>query len=237
MLPIEERNYLSKLSRVHSSAVMNVNLITAQHEKYKELQEEKTKLLHYKREVSSYLDDCSLALTGLNKVYAEFKEGRLKEVSEYITGALSVVFPDRDYEVVLEAEDPSARTRSIALSLIDSYGQVRYPFVTEGMLNNQLIAYSAAFALVRAFHYNTIFIDEAFSAAHPSNLKKTAMQIEDAVKNGMQVFLIQQAEEGYEDIPRREIYLRHTMEPASDGIEHTIVENVVDFGGCEEDDA
>lgn len=230
---LEQKNYLVKLQNGYMSAKHNSLIVENQHKEYSKLELESAEIDNLKSDIVSYLHSCNMALDALNKTYAEFKASRLSEVSEYISGALAVVFPDREYDVNLEADDPSSRSRTIALSLQDKYGNTRYPFVTEGMLNNQLIAYSAAFALVKAFGYNTIYIDEAFSAAHPSNLKKTAKQVEDAVMDGMQVFLIQQAEEGYEEVPRREIYLKHTMDPASDGIEHTVVESVVDYGGAD----
>ena len=126
--------------------------------------------------------------------------------------------------------------RDVTLSFVGKRGEVRFPFVTEGSLNNQVIAYSAAFGLVRAFGYNKIYVDEAFSAAHPSNLKKTAKQIEDAVDSGMQIFLIQQAKEGYEHLARREFYLEHRMD-SPDGYEETVLKSVTDYekGGDDND--
>lgn len=178
-------------------------------------------------QLSAFINLNKTVLSLAQKEYREYKEHRLDEISKYIEGSIAVLFPEREYKVRLVYSD-SRSQKDVTLSFIGKNGEIRFPFVTEGNLNNQVIAYSAAFGLVRAFDYNKIYIDEAFSAAHPSNLKKTAKQIEDAVDGGMQIFLIQQAKEGYESLARREFHLEHHM-TSIDGYEETVLKSVTDF--------
>ena len=229
-------NFVESLKREQMELGYIIDDIERKNARYRRLAERIQKCKELEKQLNNFLNLNKTVLNLALREYEQYKQHRLDEISKYIEGSIAILFPEREYRVRLTSKDTKS-PKDVTLSFIGKKGEVRFPFVTEGTLNNQVIAYSAAFGLVKAFGYNKIYVDEAFSAAHPSNLKKTAKQIEDAVDSGMQVFLIQQAKEGYENLARREFYLDHRMD-SPDGYEETILKAVTDFArGSEEIDA
>ena len=67
-------------------------------------------------------------------------------------------------------------------------------------------------------------MDEAFSASSPENLTKAGKVLESLLKKNFQVILIEQTNEIYKDLPRREIILE--KEPIKDEV---IVKSITDY--------
>lgn len=154
---------------------------------------------------------------------AAFKKRRLAEISVEITNSLGIIFPVESFRAVLDCEFKHRNQRA-ELTLYHKNGTERIPDVSEGMLLQQLISYSSSMGLSWNMGANKAFTDEVFSAAYKENLSKLADIMRFYLEAGMQILMIEQSEEGYKDLPRREF--RIVKDPVS---EEVILESTLDY--------
>ena len=136
-----------------------------------------------------------------------FKQRRLEYLEKYIDSNLDIIFPNECFKSHIEF-DYSYNSQKVSLTLIDREGKVRIPSICEGSLLQQLIGFSAAVAITECLGSNKFYMDEAFSASSMENKSKIADLLKKLVQDsGFQIILIEQSDDIYKDIPRREIYL------------------------------
>ena len=70
-----------------------------------------------------------------------------------------------------------------------------------------LIAFTSAIKVLELVGSKTFYIDEAFSHASLSNKEKMGNVIGSYIDEGLQMILISQSAECYQNLPRKEFYL------------------------------
>ena len=103
--------------------------------------------------------------------------------------------------------DYSRNNQRVKLTLVDPSGEERNPRMSEGMMLQQLISFSSAVGLTECMNGNKIYMDEAFSASSPENLTKVSALLQTLIDRDFQIILIEQEDDIYKDLPRREIRL------------------------------
>lgn len=135
-----------------------------------------------------------------------YKNRRINFLSNYIDKNLAVIFPEENFKSEIVC-DFKYLTNKATLKLRDESNNVRIPEITEGKLCQELISFSSALGIVESLGKNKVYMDEAFAASSAENLAKVSSLLLRAVENGTQVILIEQTNNGYKDIPRREFKL------------------------------
>jgi len=158
--------------------------------------EAKTRLINYiefLKRIKSILEEADDA----------FKTRRLDELSKEVSNALAVIYPVESFTATLEA-DTKYRSRRADLVLKHKNGTERIPDVSEGMLLQQLVSFSASLSFTLKMGMDKLYMDEAFSVAYKENLAKLATLVQFALEAGMQIIMIEQSDVGYKHLPRRE---------------------------------
>ena len=151
-----------------------------------------------------------------------FKERRVKYLEKYIDNNLDIIFPNECFKSKIDF-DFSYNSQKVSLTLLDREGRERIPSVCEGSLLQQLIGFSAAVAIAECLGYDKFYMDEAFSASSMENKSKIANLLKKLVEeSGFQIILIEQSDDIYKDIPRREIYLKKDEITAAVSVVKTI---------------
>ncbi len=159
----------------------------------------------------------------LEKEDADFRERRIRFLSEHITQELLKIFPTEGYQARVDCDFKRGAGRA-TLTLIDKYGVERIPEITEGKLCQYLISFASTVGAVKGLNTNNIYVDEAFGVSSTDNLPKIGDILKSTVEDGMQLILISQSAELYANIPRREIHLK-----LDEFCDASTVENVIDF--------
>ncbi len=152
-----------------------------------------------------------------------YKERRVNYLCSYIDANLEHVFPYDNFKSKINL-DLKYNNKKAELALVDKYGKSRIPAYSEGKMLRQLISFSSAVGLAECLGKSSIYMDEAFSASSPENLTKAGKVLESLLKKNFQVILIEQTNEIYKDLPRREIVLE--KEPIKDEV---IVKSITDY--------
>jgi hypothetical protein len=135
-----------------------------------------------------------------------FKQRRLGYIDGIITEGLAYIFPAKHLVARTECNFQRNNTK-LQLSIIDSRGNVRPPFLTEGKFAQQLISFMAASAAITLLGKNILYLDESFSNASEDNLGKMQSLLRACIDGGNQVFMIAQSPLAFADLARREIHL------------------------------
>lgn len=161
-------------------------------------------------EVESSLDEYVQLLKIFSKVCADednaYRERRIKYITSYIDKNIQIIFPDEGFASRLKF-DYSRNNQRVKLTLVDPSGEERNPRMSEGMMLQQLISFSSAVGLTECMNGNKIYMDEAFSASSPENLTKVSALLQTLIDRDFQIILIEQEDDIYKDLPRREIRL------------------------------
>lgn len=136
----------------------------------------------------------------------EYKERRTKFLTDYISDSIAAVFPNRDLVAEL-VEKTSYGKNNMIVKVIDAAGNHRNPENTEGMFCQQVISLASVVATVHNSKKNKVYLDEAFAMASPDNLSSAASLLYKAAEEGIQLIVIGQHSELYDNIPHREIIL------------------------------
>lgn len=154
----------------------------------------------------------------------EYKQNRLDFLQDSIDEQLSNIFPNTDFSPKLVCSDLRNRAHA-SLVLVDETGRFRKPKNSASGLMKQTITFTGAVGVARLLGSNKVFIDEGFGAASPENRGKIGNTLSGFINTGMQMILISQGSELYQDLERREIHLR-----LNDKNEVEVV-NIEDLGG------
>ncbi|WP_304427901.1 hypothetical protein [uncultured Clostridium sp.] len=179
--------------------------------------ENNNKIIKYKKEYEDALavkEEYDQYIKALDLYYKlciresnNYKNKRLDYLCSFIDDKLYLIFPDEDFKSKIVTENVgSIRKTYLELHKQDS-GEIEIPETCQGKLCQQLLSFSASTALVKSLGMNRLFLDEAFSASAPKNLTKIGSILKTMVDDGMQIILIEQEQEIYKDLPRREIYV------------------------------
>lgn len=152
-----------------------------------------------------------------------FKQRRLKYLEAYIDRNLEVIFPNEGFRSKIHF-DYSYNNQKVTLYLVDRYGKVRIPSVCEGSLLQQLIGFSAAVGIIECLGANKLYMDEAFSASSMENLTKISSLLKKLIEEDFQILIIEQKNDIFKDLPRREINI------AKDAIKESVkILSVTDY--------
>lgn len=157
----------------------------------------------------------------------KYKNDRIGSIEDNVKDGIDLIYPNDDFGVKITYSNERNKSRS-RLHLIDSEGYTRNPKNTEGGLMKQLIGFSSSMSVVTLLNTMKFYIDEAFGAGSPENRAKVGQIINNFLNKEVQMFLVSQSPEVYQDIPRREIHLIRERN-------QTRVREVIDWGLESED--
>lgn len=173
-------------------------------EVYERLQKAYTDVLNLKENVNTLLNVYKIFINLLVSEDNAFKEKRLRYLEAYIDKNLEIIFPNENFKSKIDF-DYSYNNQKVALYLIDNEGKVRIPSVCEGSFLQQLIGFSAAVGIIECLGSNKLYMDEAFSASSMENLSKISGLLKKLLEAGSQIIIIEQKDDIFKDLPRREI--------------------------------
>lgn len=156
------------------------------------------------------------------KESSEYKDRRLGFLNDCITDALLEIFPDSGFSANIELTT-SRNIDKAYVSLKDTKGNTRMPFMQEGKLCQYLVSFAAVKGVTAAAGYHNIYIDEAFGASSIDNLVKIGDILEDTAKKGTQFIVVSQNPALYSGIPRHEIHFH--KDPIS---EKVVIDEIID---------
>lgn len=200
-------------------------------EKAKEMNQRYEALQALLQKTSSVLEDSiqqTIRLERLIKMIdkedSEFKERRITFLKDRITLELQKIFPEDAFTASIDC-DFKRGNGTASLTLKDKYNIERSPDITEGKLCQYLISFAATVATVKGLSSDNIYIDEAFGVSSEANLPRIGEIIANTVKDGMQIILVSQKPELYNEIPRKEFHL------SKDSVQDvSYIESVEEFG-------
>lgn len=200
------RNRLNSLRTAYINNVKELEVIKANNKRGKYLRESLDK-------VDSYLDLAPRYVSVLNTIvattkdeYSKYQESRVKFIEHSLEEILHILFPSESFTPKLNY---SIERNNIKCELvfIDNQGNVRHPRITEGDFMKDLIAFTSAIKVLELLGSKTFYIDEAFAHASLSNKEKMGDIIGSYLKEGLQMIMISQSAECYNNLTRKEFYL------------------------------
>lgn len=141
-----------------------------------------------------------------HKEDSDYRKRRIGYLDGYITDNLALIFPNENYKAKIKCDFKYNYNR-VSLNLHNKDGEVRIPKVSEGMMCQELIGFSASVSLAECLGKNMFYMDEAFAVSDENNLQKIGQILKSLIDRGFQIFLIEQHSESYKDLKRREIHL------------------------------
>ena len=143
----------------------------------------------------------------VNKEDTNYKQRRLGFLSEYIDENLNIIFPNDGFKTKINC-DLTYNSPKVSLKLMNNLGRVSTPQIGEGKLCQQLISFSSSAAIAECMGLKSIYMDEAFTASSPENATKAGQLLKSLIAKGFQILLIEQNDDIYKDLTRREIVLK-----------------------------
>ena len=153
-----------------------------------------------------YVTELSLLKSMIISEAKAFKERRIQYLNDSITEELGKIFPEEGFTAKIVC-DFKYNNNKAYLTLIDKSGNVRIPKISEGKLCQYLISFSSTVGTVKGLGKRNIYIDEAFGVSSPQKLLEVSTLLNDVLESGIQLVVISQHKELYQDLPRREIHL------------------------------
>lgn len=167
------------------------------------LEEDERKL----EKVVIYLENTLNAVVRINRrAIAEdiaYKDRRVSFIEEVVTENLAHVYPENKLRAVID-NDFKNRGSHAELLLYDEDGNEMIPYIQEGGMYQSVISFSSAIGITVSTGRATLWLDEPFAAGSPTKIALTAELIYEALKQGLQLILIEQSDAGYKNIIRRE---------------------------------
>lgn len=174
-------------------------------------------------DLENYINNLNFLLKVVNIEEVNFKERRLGYLNQSITEALAQIFPNEQFVARIDCN--VVRGRNYAqLILYDRDGNERMPFVQEGKMCQYLISFAAVKGVTTALGSETMFIDEAFGAASSDNTQKMGPIIQNIAESGIQVILVSQNSNLYENVPHREICFHK-----DEATQAVVIDNITDY--------
>ena len=162
------------------------------------------KVTELQRDLQAYVNNLEIFYKLVSHEYANYKQRRLDFLSNYIDENVNAIFPHEHYKTKIEV-DFKNKSGKAYLSIIDKNGKVGLPYVSSGKMLQQLISFSSAIGIAECLGKNKFYMDEAFAASDMENSAKVGLLLQKILAEDFQVILIEQKDDIYKDIPRREI--------------------------------
>ena len=158
------------------------------------------------RDLTSYVKNLDVFSKLVEVETSNYKQRRIDFLSNYIENNIATIFPKEGYKARIKI-DPRYNKQHAHLELISRNGYVGVPHMNSGKLLQELISFSSAIAIAECLGKNKFYMDEAFAASSPENLTKVGLLLKKLVDENFQILLIEQKDDIYKDIPRREIHI------------------------------
>lgn len=153
----------------------------------------------------------------------KYKNKRIKFLSKYIEDNIDTIFPLEKFTAEIFS-DFSYNKQKAYLKLHDTDGNIRLPHINEGKLYQELLSFSSGIGIAESLGKNKFYMDEVFAASSPEKLCQISILLANVVTAGMQILMIEQKNDIYKDIPRREIRLH--KDPISKMV---ILDSITDY--------
>ncbi|MNN43030.1 hypothetical protein D3C81_1572460 [compost metagenome] len=134
-----------------------------------------------------------------------YKQNRVSRIELEIDSSIDYIFPDENLSSKIIVDEKGKGKAKLVL--LDERNKARNPRNTEGGLLKQLVSFTASHGISRMQGVNVLFVDEAFGNSSPENKAKVGTILNKCVEEGMQIILITQGGELYQDLSRKMIYL------------------------------
>ena len=194
---------------------LNLERVISSNKEYEKIKAEKIAGEEIVARLDKYLIDLNQLKDNVSLEDKEYRNRRIKFLSDQITDMLYRFFPDKGFEAKINFDD-KRRVSNAGLKLIDKSGVERNPELSEGMLLQYLISYAAINAVLDSVDKHIIFIDEAFGVASQQNLPKIAEMLQQSCESGMQIILATQNPLLYNSIPHKVFQLE--LDPVEDKV-------------------
>lgn len=202
----EYRKFYNEYKNKINRKKVDLELAKENNKRYKSLEQDYNTVLDVQEELQQYVSLLEIFITACTTEDNAYRERRKEFMTSYIDENLHIIFPEEGFKSKLEF-DYKYKSQVVSLTLVDKFGIERLPRLSEGMMLQQLISFSASIGLSECMGKNKIFMDEAFSASSPENLTKVGKLLEHLISKDLQIIVIEQKDDIYKDIPRREIHL------------------------------
>lgn len=204
------QEYINKMIELGSNIAFSLDYRIQQGKKNNEKVQKATDNLNNLQSTFSRLEEYYKTLQSILKVAskedARYRESRLNYLSNYIDSNLAEIFPEEGFKTNIPLEYKYGKHHA-SLQMYNNKGILSVPKVSDGKCCQQLISFSAGAAIVECLGSNKLYMDEALSAASAEKLHKIGMLINNLINKGFQIILIEQRDDVYKDIPRREFTL------------------------------
>lgn len=164
------------------------------------------------QKIQEYLDDLVLLKSMSIAESKAFKKRRLQYLNQSITDELAKIFPEEHFTAQIETDFKYGSDKA-QLVLIDQSGKKRIPYISEGKLCQYMLSFSSTVGTIKGLGKHNIYIDEAFGAASQNKLVELGNILGPVLDEGIQIILVSQHSELYENLPRREFRLQKDYSP------------------------
>jgi len=158
-------------------------------------------------ELTTYVKNIGVFAKLVEVETSNYKQRRMDFLSNYVENNIATIFPNKGYKAKIRIDSRYNKQRAV-LELISKNGYVGIPHMNSGKLLQELISFSSAIAIAECLGRDKFYMDEAFAASSPENLTKVGLLLKKLVDEKFQILLIEQKDDIYKDIPRREIHIR-----------------------------
>lgn len=189
--------------------VKKANLMTAKenNKRVNKIKADFVKVQELEHDLSAYVRNLELFYKLVSSESANYKQRRLDFLSNYIDENIKAIFPHEGYKTKIHV-DFKNKSGKAYLKIIDKNGKVGLPSVSSGKMLQQLISFSSAIGIAECLGMNKFYMDEAFAASDMENLTKVGLLLKKILEEDFQVLLIEQKDDIYKDLPRREIHIK-----------------------------
>lgn len=162
-------------------------------ERYEELLKELTDVKEILIDLDKLSEECKILNSVILSTEEMWRDAMLRKIEEEISWALSVVFPSDGYEVSLGVR--TLRGKLHLSATVTSFNIPNSSLVikkTQGRLFQQVVSIASVIAIMDMLGVRTIYIDEAFSGASPSNITLAGDMLMAWVERGFNLVIIAQ---------------------------------------------
>ena len=140
---------------------------------------------------------------------AQFREQRKEELTSEIKGALDLIFPEEDFQVMIHWDSRGKKPLAkILIGIKDSKGEIGWcaPRNVNGEFVKQLISFTTLSSISAMLGATFFCADESLNSGDNISLESSEGLIKRLLRI-FQMFIIEHKEAFYQNIPRREFHL------------------------------
>lgn len=200
------RSRLNSLRTAHMNMAKELEVLKANNARAEYLKSKVNQADEYLTFVVPYIEGLNKLLTVTKDEYAKYQEKRIHFIENSLSDNIAKLFPNEYFipKILYSLERNNIRSELI---LIDEDKNERHPRITEGGFMQELIAFTSSIKVLELLGSKTFYLDEAFSKASTINKERMSEVIKGYIDEGLQMILISQSSECYQDLPRREFIL------------------------------